>query len=106
MTLNDIKKGVAAFDEQVKAMEYTFDYLKVIADYDVNVTREPGNKIRFGNHFDYDIPKGHNGIPPTLMTSFLDHIKAEYQDKVKNDILKYKKLQEERELLDLQKDFV
>ncbi len=106
MTQNDIRKGVAAFDEQMKTMEYTFDYLKVIADYDVNVTREPGDKIRFGNHFDYEIPKGHNGVPPTLMTGFLDYIKAEYLDKINKDISKYKDLQEERKLLDLQKDFV
>ena len=109
MTQNDIRKGVAAIDEQMKTMEYTLANLRSIADDDVYVTQEPGYIIRFtknGQHSDCNIPKGHYSIPPTLLNGYLDYIKAEHKKEILDKISDYKKLQEERELLDLQNDFV
>ena len=111
MTLSDIKKGIDALDSQMKGMEYTLDNLKVFADYDVTVASIPGNKIRFTkgqNSDDFEIPPGnHKGIPPILLGNVLtEYIKEERQDEVMHDILQYKKLQERRSLLDMQKDFV
>ena len=113
MTPSDIKKGIDALDSKMKVMEYTLDNLKVFADYDVTVASIPGNKIRFTkgqNSDDFEIPPGnHKEIPPILLGNVLtEYIKEEFQeleDKMQ-DILQYKKLQEQRRLLKLQEDFV
>lgn len=111
MTPSDIKKGIDALDSKMKVMEYTLDNLKVFADYDVTVASIPGNKIRFTkgqNSDDFDIPQGnHRGIPPILLDNVLTrYIKEESQEDIMQDILQYKKLQKQRRLLKLQKDFV
>ena len=111
MTQSDIKKNIDALDSQMRAMEYTLDNLKVFADYDVTVASIPGNKIKFTKgqkSDDFEVPPGnHNGIPPILLGNILtEYIKEEYQDVIRQDILQYKKLLEQRRLWDLQKDFI